>query len=523
MSQKWVWWEACLALLLVFVGQIALLEDIYSETYDEHAHISEALIWLESGSYLVDGFQSPLPRLAFAMGPRMAGYDSSLPWFSQDYAEQDPTSYERSLWLARLGTLPFAFLMFGTVALWSRHLLGTGPSLAALTLLTFEPTVVGHSALATLDVPGAAGYLIAMVAFWNWMRRPSYASAALAGAGLGFAQMCKFSAFGFAVVPFIFVFYCLVSRLRIRAVLPQLVTFAVMCFVVIWASYGFDIGEIHSYRHDQMASTPAELAIGTRLQGVTAPAPRFWTGFVDMTYLQQQGHPAFLLGEASETGWWLYFPVTLLLKATPSLLILSIWGGVAAFRKPRSSALMLIVFAAAGILLVSLSSRVDIGVRHLAPMFPLLAILGGSVFLHLRLRSVAGLLALGLIGWQVAESLAVFPDDIAYFTPGFRAKDYHYLSDSNLAWGQDRKRLVQWRIDHPDRDVYVWRAEDNGPWQVAGLENGSADAEWLILDTTMVAILLANENEGELETLVQSPPAERIGRSILIYRWHPAR
>src|SRR5262249_46017309 len=44
---------------------------------------------------------------------------------------------------------------------------------------------------------------------------------------------------------------------------------------------------------------------------------------------QRAGHPAFLFGSVSRSGWWYYMPVALALKSTPAELIVLALGAVA--------------------------------------------------------------------------------------------------------------------------------------------------------------------------------------------------
>jgi hypothetical protein len=59
---------------------------------------------------------------------------------------------------------------------------------------------------------------------------------------------------------------------------------------------------------------------------------------------------------------------------------------------------------------------------------------------------VAGIGAIALVAWHVAESLAIRPDYLAYFNEaaGGPSKGYTHLADSSLDWGQDLPGLKQW-------------------------------------------------------------------------------
>src|SRR5262249_13311082 len=96
------------------------------------------------------------------------------------------------------------------------------------------------------------------------------------------------------------------------------------------------------------------------------------------------------------------------------------------------------------ILLVCMASRINIGVRHILPIYPLLAVLGGYQAARLvrdgkGLWIAAGLL---LVAWATVDSLVAHPDYMAYFNPLASAHPENVLCETDLDWGQDLFRLA---------------------------------------------------------------------------------
>src|SRR5581483_5406801 len=78
--------------------------------------------------------------------------------------------YKLYLTLARLGTLPFLALLLYSVWLWARRCsVSPGEALLAVLLTAAVPPVLGHAALATLDVAAAATVLLALYAGQCWL------------------------------------------------------------------------------------------------------------------------------------------------------------------------------------------------------------------------------------------------------------------------------------------------------------------------------------------------------------------
>jgi hypothetical protein len=107
----------------------------------------------------------------------------------------------------------------------------------------------------------------------------------------------------------------------------------------------------------------------------------------------------------------------------------------------------------------AIGSNMNIGLRHILPVYPFLFIAIGIGFAVLIEKwryvgiSVVGVLLLGL----VIETLLAYPDYLAFFNGP--TKSWHdpidLLSDSNLDWGQDLKQLGEWQRRHLDKPLYL--------------------------------------------------------------------
>ena len=520
-----------LLLLILFLARIASTYTIFSETADEHHHIYWGMDWFERGEYLGgDGFQPPLARAVVAALPYLCGFRAENSWIIHEWENQTLEDFWTSLTLARMGNLFFAIAVFLGVYGWTRGLFGERSAWAACGLLVCSPTVVGHAGLATVDLAGAAAVCWALFALWYWRLRPSWKRSLLVGAAIGVAQVCKFSAAGFLALPLaaILASWCRESADRPRW---RQLAFHGLCLtaaggLVVWAAYGFDTGEIHSYRHDRAMDNGSPLPVGELLQGRRAPAPVFWAGFVDMAYLQADGHPAFLFGEKSQHGWWYYFPVALVLKSTPSLVILAFLGGWLLWRQRRmfltDDAFWLPGIGVAGVLLPSIASTMNLGVRFVLPVYPLLAVLASAAFstkLTPPARSWAlRFLPMVLLGWHAIESALVHPDYLAYFTPPARSQDYLLLADSNLDWGQDKARLAAFLQENQIEDMLVMVS--GSVLNKVPVPKGSQSSEWVVIGAQGLAEIRWLESK-DMERLLENEPDGRIGRSILLFRFPP--
>src|SRR5439155_13866542 len=140
-------------------------------------------------------------------------------------------------------------------------------------------------------------------------------------------------------------------------------------------------------------------------------------GLRQLSAKQAAGHKSYLLGHVRQTGWWYFFPVALGVK-TPIAFLLLI--GVGLYCSIRSSVvdqnwvIAAPAISALALLLVCIGSRVDIGIRHLLPIYPLLAIIGGvgawRLWQNKSPRFLGPAVMVLLLSWQVYSSFRAHPD-----------------------------------------------------------------------------------------------------------------
>src|SRR5690606_33111237 len=88
----------------------------------------------------------------------------------------------------------------------------------------------------------------------------------------------------------------------------------------------------------------------------------------------------------------------------------------------------------------SITSHLNIGHRHLLPLYPVLFIGAGGLGRWLSSRSFLRAGAVGaLLLWHAAAAAAIAPHFLAFFNPlgGGPRNGWRHLVDSSLDWGQD--------------------------------------------------------------------------------------
>ncbi|HEY9426180.1 MAG TPA: PQQ-binding-like beta-propeller repeat protein [Gemmatimonadaceae bacterium] len=445
---------------------VARIAARYGQTFDEPAHLAAGIEWLRDGSYRFDPQHPPLARVAIALGPMLDGARSHhrrTMWEEGNTILLQGNHYVRTLRLARLGVLPFFLLLLGVVWAWTRWLYDERAAALAVLLTASMPQILAHSSLATTDLPLTATFCWALYAFARWLNQPTIRHSLLFGAAGGAAIVTKFSSLPFFALAAILIVAAVavterrrarderavgsddagtgaagerevhrgIVRLCIDALAPYrrpALVATVVAGLLVWAMYRFHL----------------VLARGF----IPVPAPELIAGISQLATHNNSGHPSYLFGEISRHGWWYYWPVVLALKTPAAFLVLGAIGaafaalGSARRLGWRSLAPLL---GAVAVVLVAMTGGIDIGVRHVLPIYPLLAIPAAGAAMALWQRRphrwpVRAALAL-LVLWQLVDAAKAYPDFLADFNFMAGRNPAHALIDSNLDWGQDLVEL----------------------------------------------------------------------------------
>jgi hypothetical protein len=429
-------WAAA-AIILIGVLRIVSTYSVFTQTYDEPAHIACGLQLLTTGHYDFEPQHPPLARVFAALPLYVSGIRTDAQhkmWDEGNHVLAANGAYTRNLAAARAGVLPFYIIACVFVFLLARTVYGTIASLVTLLLFSTLPLVLAHAGLATTDMAVTAGFVASTYFFLRWQRRPSLKNAFLLGAVIGVAVLTKFSFLPFFAITAC-VFY-LVKRPSVPALQfgKQTALAAVVTLFFIWAGYGFTIRPFH----------PAFFSG----HSIPLPLTDFARGIAQLVHHLRIGHPSYLLGHTSTHGFAWYFPVALAVKLPIAFLLLVSLGFwlVVRSRLHTSREVTAAAIAAVLVVLSCVPSTINIGLRHLLPIMTLLSLVAAyPLEIATRSegwkRSMLRAVFLVLVAWQLAVSIGAHPDYLAYFNEFAGKHPEHILVDSDLDWGQDLGRL----------------------------------------------------------------------------------
>ena len=446
------------ALLLVLIVLAALrvvaTYRVFSETNDEH-HFVAGIEWLDRGAYTYTIYHPPLARIFESLplyldGARAHGKAEVVD--EKDAILYAGRGYTTNLALGRLGALPFLIASIAAVWIWGRRLFGVPAAVAATVLFSTLPPVLAHAGLATTDAPVMATLAVALYTFDRFLEHPTGARAVGLGVAGALAVLSKFSAIPFFLGAAVAILVLrgivgrrasVTQRTAPTAAIGWTALAILVAALVVWAGYRFSWGSLP----ETAGPRSRDVVLGSAARphsGPGVPAPEFFEGLRTLRAAMRVGHPAYLLGRYSQTGWWYYFPVALAVKTPVPFLILAAIGGVASLRlawRSRDWRPAAPFVAAGAVLAASIPSRIDIGVRHILPMYPLLAVSAGLGTMVLWNAARSRIAVGALLAWQIVGSAAAHPDYLAWFNELAGRHPDRILLDSNLDWGQDLYRL----------------------------------------------------------------------------------
>ena len=369
---------------------------------------------------------SPAGTTRFTEFPRSR---SNIRRFRRGGALLASGDYIQNLVRARRGNLIFLIALLVGVFFFARREFGDVAALIALALVSTLPPILAHASLATTDLAVTAMLPVALLATIVWLDRPTPLHTILLAIAVGVGLLVKFS---FPVFYGLALAFLLPARITLRHLRPAAIAIGLSALLV-WGGYRFDFGTL-AKAHPRGVEM-AHLGAADWVADVPMPAPLFFGGLLDVKLHNDRGHRAYLFGTWTNEGRWYYFPAVLLFATPLAFLILSAAGAVMVIRT-RQWIFALLPLA---VLLPSMASRMNLGIRHVMPMYPLLAMLAGYAAVAVRRRWIVAV----LLVWQLVATTLAHPDYLGWTNEMALGHPEWISLDSNLDWGQDALPLAR--------------------------------------------------------------------------------
>lgn len=455
-----------------------------SMNFDEIAHLMAGHAYNTLGDYRLHPENGSLPQRWAALPLALAGLpppDTASPYWRNGnvwrlghaYFYEGNVPVDLALLAGRAMISLFSAGTGLIVFFWSRRLFGLRGAFLSLTLFAFCPAFLAHGALVTSDAVMTFFFLAATSAWWLHLERPGPTWMLVSALTLGLAVVAKFSAL---LLGPILALSTGVWLLRVQAVsgwgkpLRRValsgVVHVIVVWGVIWTFYGWRFGAFapgavpgSSFNNGWEwvlgeMGWPRHVFVALRDGHVLPEAFLYGAAYVLETAQQRS---AFLCGEYSVRGWVTFFPYTFLVKTSAAFLLLLAIGLFRVLRSgwrataQRLAPLTPLVALFAIYWATSLATHLNIGHRHILPIYPVLYIAAGTFGRWLDLRRPLAAAGIGLLALtHIAESALARPHYLAFFNvaAGGNANGWRQLVDSSLDWGQDLPALKAWIDRH---------------------------------------------------------------------------
>ena len=479
-------WVAVVALLMILAVELFVPAREQSQTPDEANHLLGGVRSWKYGDFGTNPEHPPFAKLVAALpvlrvpSPPAVRYTQYFK--SENFSSGAEFLYTHDadgiLWRSRAAISVFTFALALLVLAAGSEIFGPGTGLVALLIFVFEPNLLAHGAMITTDMAVACCFFAAVFAYYRWRKHPTVWRIIVCGIAAGLALAAKHS--GLFLLPVLLVL-ALIDVLATSSVNKSgrndwrkdalhtaisLAVAGVIAYAILWAFYGFR----YQTRPGALVMVPTlgEYALSTHSALVDAVISRlaawhlfpeaYLFGLVDIADAAKRD-PMFLLGTDYATGHWFYFPIAFLIKSTLGFLALllsapflnELWQA----GKWRTTFYLLL--PALMYFGVSMASTMNIGIRHILPVYPFFVLIAAASAVSLARRRSWGLYAAAaLLLIHVVSSAHVFPNYLTYANEawGGPTNSYRLLTDSNADWGQGLRAAKSYLDAHGIKDCW---------------------------------------------------------------------
>lgn len=474
---------ACFLLVLV---QYALTARANSATWDEGDHIYSGYMMWKHADFGRNPEHPPLVKLLATIP--LLRLPLKMPPSEDQFFKRDAmiggreflfkNDADQILFRVRMMASLLSLLMMVLVFLAAREMFGTAAGFIALGLLAFDPTVLAHGAVVTTDMGLSCFVFASIYAFYRYVKALSPRRLIIAGLATGLALASKHSAIlVFPMLVLLAIYEALrrvaaaesvhaSKRKRALRLAGALVLLSLISVGVLWSFYGFRYQarpaglKLNPPLADYVKglSRPRDVKLLTTVARFRLLPESYLEGLADVR-IMSDFYATYVLGKDYPKGQWFYFPVAFAVKSSLTFLImLVVTGWVIASGQLRAWREILFLTVPPVVhFAVAMGSGMNIGVRHILPIYIFLAVLIAGAFAKLIAGNRRWLyVTLALLVFQAVSVVRTYPAYLAYANElwGGPSQTYKYLSDSNADWGQQLKSTKRYLDQHGIKDCW---------------------------------------------------------------------
>ena len=461
-----------------------------SNTFDEIAHITSGYSQLRTGDYRLNPEGGVLSQTVQALPLLFFDLDfvdeSSKEWKGANlwsvgdiFFFRKANPLDHMLLASRAAACVLSVLLGILVYYWSLKVFGWYGGFLSLCLYAFSPTILAHAALATTDISSALFFMASTISFWIFLSKLNCFSFLVCGLCCGALFLTKMSApliipvFFFLTAHKILFFepsilalggqrISLRNRIQFSAI-GLAATFFVLAtaYGVIWLWYTSMSTSSANFQFPwnalRSSSLSSQIVDYLRLYNLLPESYLFGSlHAMENTQFRE----SFLDGVTSLTGRVDFFSKVFAYKTGLTLLSCTLVALTTFIMRalqqkkmegqadPRIYSLAPMLYFSIFYFAVASFQKLNIGHRHILPIYPALFVSCGYLATLLPKPSIIKrtLFASIVAGLLSIEALVFWPSYLSYFNPlfGNYIRGHHRLVDSSVDWGQDLPELARW-------------------------------------------------------------------------------
>ena len=466
-------------------------------TMDEPIYLAVSHALVKYGAIHLNPFHPPLVKLIAGLSIAILplhqvalaplGDAGILYAYSSQWLAANSSNIITILFFARTGVVIFnTFLLFVSLRQ-IQNILGDRASIIYGILLIFSPLFLGHSRYLTFDTGCALLSIIAAISCFQFLEAKTCRAKLFCFLSCLAAFLVKFQTL--FIIPIIILTIIFRHYRSPKVLFDTLVKFISILFlisIVITAAYGVLLqnappGYINQYQ--SRLSTEGSPIFHQAIQRITAyralDGIRWYTvgALSSFNLTKRIKHQHVLLGNTRYVGGSvLFFPLLFALKeSTASMLLLFCIITMVIVRAPilvrqwssisgqKKDLLLFCVLFTPGYLAIAITSNLNIGLRHILPMYPpliLTFLIVAPICFQVEpqeVRKRSQVIVAMLLALHILDTLLSFPHMLSK-TNIFAQILYPnriIAVDSDFDWGQDSLRLTEYVQQHGLAKVYV--------------------------------------------------------------------
>jgi len=474
-SKTWTTAAAVAVIILAFAVHLALISHANTITWDEPDHIySGYRQW--QGDFGLNPEHPPLVKFVATL-PLLGMHLQEPPMQDRRYRLQAVLGgrdfvfhngdADKIVFRAQMAASVFTLLLLLIAFLAAQEMFGTMAGFIVVGLLAFDPTMLAHGAVVTTDMAQACVLLASVYGFYRYVKQPSARRMLVTGLAVGLALASKHSA---VLIGPMLVVLAVVEVIRSRSdgnaggrtirYIGAVVIVGVIGVVLLWAAYGFRFAarpeglKLNPPMTEQLTTVPnkAEAGVLAEFDRVHLLPESYIYGMAHVLMSAKQFN-SYIFGKAYPNAVWFYFPLAMLVKSSLTFLVLlgiAIWAIVRG-RVGKGRELWFLLVPPATYLGMSMQGGMNIGIRHILPVYVFLAVViaGAAATLVQRDRRWAYAIV-ALLLFQAVSVTRAFPDYIGYSNEVFGGPKnaWRYISDSSADWAQQLHAVKRYTDEH---------------------------------------------------------------------------